>query len=80
VQGKQLADLQNECHELTAIFVTIIKKTKNSNERGKPQTNESKPESMPSLAGHAEAAELKIKQGHIWCRSPRTPRLREKKA
>jgi len=30
-QGKQLADLQNECEELIAIFVTIIKNTKNNN-------------------------------------------------
>lgn len=31
VQGQQLADLQNECGELIAIFVTIIKKTKKEN-------------------------------------------------
>ncbi len=28
VQAVQLADLQNECNELIAIFVTIIKRTK----------------------------------------------------
>ena len=31
VQEKQLADLQRECGELLAIFVTISKKTKNQN-------------------------------------------------
>jgi four helix bundle protein len=30
VAEKQLADLQKECNELTAIFVTIIKRTKDS--------------------------------------------------
>jgi len=31
VDGKQLADLQKECNELTAIFVTIIVKSKKLN-------------------------------------------------